>query len=105
MKYLLDLARRGGVTPAQLDQEVQGRFGVESVYQLPSKSASSFIDELGQVKYELKILKEKEDGLKELISFEMGKATSVESDSYRVEKRPKFTYCWDDSIIKFLYLT
>lgn len=48
--YLLDLATARNVTLAQLNAEVQQRFGVESIYQLDRKACSQMIDQMQQQK-------------------------------------------------------
>jgi hypothetical protein len=46
--YLMDLATARNVTLAQLNAEVQKRFGVESIYMLDRVSCSKMIDQMQQ---------------------------------------------------------
>ncbi|VGO16913.1 hypothetical protein PDESU_05505 [Pontiella desulfatans] len=48
--YLLDLATARNVTLAQLNAEVQQRFGVDSIYMLDRVSCSKMIDHMQQQK-------------------------------------------------------
>ena len=46
VKFILDLAKGKGLTLTALNARVQGKFKVESVYELARKDASKLVDEL-----------------------------------------------------------